>query len=146
MIREVRFTVPMRPVGKARPRLTRAGHVYTPGTTRRAEALIRDAAVAAMGAARLVPTAEPCAVTVTVGVEWPRSAWKKREPRLGGAPVTGRPDCDNILKLVADSLNGVVWLDDAQVWRAHVERRRVAQGQAGAISVCVSWEENGGAK
>ena len=28
---------------------------------------------------------------------------------------TGRPDTDNLVKFVADSLNGVYWLDDSQI-------------------------------
>lgn len=34
-------------------------------------------------------------------------------------PIT-RPDCDNYCKAVLDSLNGIVWLDDAQIVALHV--------------------------
>lgn len=44
-------------------------------------------------------------------------------------PIT-RPDCDNYSKAICDALNGIVWLDDAQIVSLHVgkyygERPRV---------------------
>ena len=35
----------------------------------------------------------------------------------------GRPDLDNLLKLVLDSLNGVAYVDDAQVVESHATKR-----------------------
>ena len=35
----------------------------------------------------------------------------------------GRPDLDNLLKLVLDSLNGVAYVDDAQVVESHASKR-----------------------
>jgi Holliday junction resolvase RusA-like endonuclease len=33
----------------------------------------------------------------------------------------GRADLDNMLKLVADALNGIAWHDDRQITRTHAE-------------------------
>jgi len=39
--------------------------------------------------------------------------------RMRGKPKfvwrTGRPDADNLAKLVGDALNGIAWIDDAQI-------------------------------
>ena len=34
-----------------------------------------------------------------------------------------RPDLDNLTKLVLDSANGILWVDDGQVARLEVEKR-----------------------
>ncbi len=44
--------------------------------------------------------------------------WKKREmPRT---PNIHRPDADNLLKMIEDCLNGIAYLDDAQITELHV--------------------------
>ncbi len=44
---------------------------------------------------------------------WPD--WKKMAAENGQIEHTAKPDMDNIIKNVKDALNGIVWLDDAQV-------------------------------
>ena len=44
--------------------------------------------------------------------------WKKREmPRV---PCAKRPDADNLIKTVEDSLNGIAYIDDGQIAELHV--------------------------
>ena len=40
---------------------------------------------------------------------------KSTPKRVLSEPDTHKPDADNIAKIVLDALNGVAWLDDAQV-------------------------------
>lgn len=41
---------------------------------------------------------------------------KKRQAKLDGAiRPTKKPDCDNVGKVIADSLNGIAYKDDAQI-------------------------------
>lgn len=50
---------------------------------------------------------------------------------VGSALPVGKPDLDNVAKLVLDGLNGVAWLDDRQV--VELSARRVwADGDSGA--------------
>lgn len=50
---------------------------------------------------------------------------------------TGRPDCDNLLKLVGDALNGFCWHDDSQIVRAEVVKRFTEAGETPHTEVAV---------
>src|SRR5215470_1118675 len=50
----------------------------------------------------------------------PASWSKKKRAAAPGQPVTKRPDADNLAKLAADALNGVVYKDDAQIAEARI--------------------------
>jgi Holliday junction resolvase RusA-like endonuclease len=119
----VEFTVDGKPKGKARHRTTRAGRSYSPKATKVAE---RDIGNAYRIAARSLPlmTGE-----VYLGIEavfriptsWTR---KLKEAALAGeVAYTGKPDKDNIAKLVMDALNGVAWVDDCQVTEGRTVKR-----------------------
>ncbi len=85
------------PVVKKRPRVLRNGHVYTPKSTRNQEAAIGALARATLG---LVP-ADAQSIFGVRAVFYLRT----RRPK----------DCDNLLKVVLDGLNQVVYADDSQV-------------------------------
>lgn len=111
----VQFVVPGAPQGKARPRMTRAGHVYTPAKTRSYEALVASEAKAAMKGHPPFTGACTASVVAYIGIpaSWPA---KKRAAALAGEILpTVKPDLDNAIKAVFDAINGVVWLDDKQV-------------------------------
>ena len=96
--------------GKGRPRFTRGGHAYTPNGTRDYERAIREAYEnAPMRPPE--PFSGPIAVCIMTYRQLPKSTPKSviREPD------THKPDADNVAKVVLDALNGVAWLDDAQV-------------------------------
>lgn len=119
------ITIPGELRGKGRPRFSSRGgfaRAYTDAKTASAETWVRACAV---GAACGTPIAGPVAVRLDVGVGVPAS-WSKRKraDALAGAVwPTGKPDLDNVLKLVGDALNGIVWADDRQIVRAEVTRR-----------------------
>ncbi len=109
----LKITIPIRPVGKARPRFG-GGHVYTPKLTKRAEKIIKEHARLAY---RNPPTDKPVAVEVEA-IFAPPVKWAKAIRALAAdnsQPRPIKPDVDNITKLVLDALNGVLWVDDAQV-------------------------------
>ena len=94
---ELTFTVPGCPVPKARPRLGKGGHTFTPGKTVEYESAVRAYAARAIG----------------------RSTWI----RLGTfeveivfyVPDNIHRDLDNLAKSVLDALNTIAWMDDSQV-------------------------------
>lgn len=110
------------PRGKERPRLTKAGHVYTPEKTRSYEAALKFAAQQVMG--ERAPLDGPLELEMRVVVPIPQSWPKKRQEaaRSGREWPTKKPDGDNFLKM-KDALNLVVWIDDSQIVRESVEKR-----------------------
>lgn len=111
----IRFDIPGPPVGKARARVPRSGHAYTPAKTRQHEGYIRHLAALAM--AGKAPLDGPVSVVVSVGVEPPRS-WSKRkraDALAGRVLPIARGDIDNYLKSIMDACQGIVYRDDKQV-------------------------------
>jgi Holliday junction resolvase RusA-like endonuclease len=112
------------PIGKGRPRFVRAtGRTYTPEKTASFEARLGYVAQQVMRNKQLL--AGPLIVTVmafrSVPTSWPEK--KRQKAVLQYLQPTGRPDCDNYLKLCMDSLNKIVWSDDAQVVEAHIYKK-----------------------
>lgn len=111
---QITFTVPGRVGGKGRPKFSRAGsfvRVYTPAKTRSDEANVKSYAMAAMQGRK--PLEGPLWLDIRVQLVPPPS-WSRRK-RAEAFFVTGKPDLDNVLKLIGDALNGVCWVDDAQI-------------------------------
>ena len=99
------FTIEGPPVGKERSRSTRAGHHFTPAKTRDYEA---RAKLCALRAAGLVPGwLVDGAFSLTLRVYF----GDRR-----------RRDLDNVVKSVADGMNGAGYLDDSQIAELHAYR------------------------
>jgi Holliday junction resolvase RusA-like endonuclease len=115
------FFVPGRPSPKARARTTKTGHTFTPKPTQLAEGKVLECYLAAN------PDAESLEgpVSVYVGIFFAIPASWSRKKREEARYHTGRPDADNILKLVTDALNGVAFADDSQVCDIRVTKRYV---------------------
>ena len=133
----VTFKVDANPVGKQRARYVKRGNfvqAYTPEKTRTYEALIRDAAIEAMGASE--PLETPVTLYLYIRVLIPKSHSKKKvEACLNGLdqPIK-KPDASNILKSVEDGMNGIVYKDDSQIINLHVTK--VYSTLAG-VDICV---------
>ena len=108
------FFVPGRPVPKARPRLNRRGHVYTPQPTKAWEALVG-------WTARSVGV-QPLEGEVSIDLEF-------------NLPDRRRVDLDNLIKAVMDGLNGIAWGDDDQVCEIHATKQIDLERQG--VQVCV---------
>lgn len=117
----MKFFVRCRPMGKGRPRFTKAGRTYTPEKTIEGERLVRASLMKAFsrGVTSVPIIHRPHAVSVKIEVwlpipeSWPKG--RQADAREGRVPATKKPDADNYGKLVLDALNGVAWDDDSQV-------------------------------
>ena len=122
---DIIIRLPGPPRGKGRPRFTAGRWVYTDAATAAYEkALGYQARMAWKGE----PITGPLAVRVVANMPIPKS-WSKSkqfDARTGQLAHTTKPDADNILKIL-DALNGIVWIDDAQITMASVEKRYSAQ-------------------
>jgi Holliday junction resolvase RusA-like endonuclease len=112
------FTVEGCPVAKARARVTiKKGIVrgYTPTKTVNYENLIALYGKQVM--ALRLPLLGPISMGLSIYMGIPIS-WSKRKKRLaiqGDIYPTSKPDSSNIQKSVEDALNGICYLDDAQI-------------------------------
>lgn len=123
----VHFQIPGKPTGKGRARATRSGHHYTPEKTRNAEAFVKCLAMEAMGDGQTwrPPCSAPVALSIDIAIMPPKSMPKRQrdEALCGRIRPAKKPDCDNIVKLISDALNGIVWVDDSQVVDLVVKKR-----------------------
>lgn len=98
--------------GKARPRVCR-GHAFTPKETVEYEKLVRECYKEQDG--RYLEGSVKAFITAYYKI--PKSYSKKRVQAIRNCleRPTKKPDIDNIVKIVLDSLNGIAFKDDSQV-------------------------------
>jgi len=126
----VTFKVDANPVGKQRARYARRGNfvqTYTPDKTRNYEALLKEAAIEAMG------SSEPLETPVSLYL-YIFSKKKVQDCLNGSEQPMKKPDSSNVLKSVEDAMNGVVYIDDCQIINHHITR--VYSTLAG-VDICV---------
>ena len=119
----ITFHVPGVPRGKKRPRFARRGNfvtTYQPEEDKERESLIRACYLKAAG--DIGPYDGPVAITIEALFTVPAS-WSQKKKACPG-PMTSKPDLDNIVKSVLDSLNKVAFVDDSQVIRNAASKRR----------------------
>lgn len=106
----IHLSIDIKPIPKARPRFTRNGHTYTPATTLKFESHIRQFAKAR--------TTRPLEGALEVDLKF--NFLKAKTSKL--TAHTKRPDLDNLIKGVLDALNGVGFVDDAQIVKLTAEK------------------------
>lgn len=119
----IQFSVPGQPVAKARPRVTRNG-TFTPLATKTWQGKCARQGYLACLDARVGKTIAPLSIRVMAFFSIPKS-WsnKKRLQAIAGdIQHTTKPDLDNLLKIVCDALNGIIYDDDKQIVAASVSK------------------------
>lgn len=127
--------------GAARPRASRRGRdkvaIHMDPAHSAAEQVLSTTIYLAARAAGWSRVARPALVSVDVElvVARPQAEMGSRWPD-GRYPIGGKPDVDNVAKLVMDAATKAgVWDDDTQVWDLRVRRWRVARGQEASTRV-----------
>ena len=101
-------TINIAPVPAARPRVTAKGVYYPPaydGYRKALPLLLRG----------LELYTEPIYVGLVFSIPMPKSWTQKKRAAKAGQYHDSRPDIDNYVKGALDAMNGVLFLDDAQV-------------------------------
>lgn len=116
------FTIPGEPKGKARPRVTRRGIAYTPKETVSYESWVRQCY---LDNYEQTESKAEISVHITCFFVPPKSVSKKKRQQMlsNKINVTKKPDCDNIAKIILDSLNKIAYHDDSQVVNLYVSKQ-----------------------
>lgn len=117
------FEVPAKIIGKGRPRLnTYTGQVYTPTRTKDYESLVEQYFL--LKYPRYKAMEGRAKVTIVAHFEVPKSSNKAQKEQMLGNTIspTKKPDIDNIVKIVLDSMNKFAFKDDTQITKIDVEK------------------------
>lgn len=139
------FFVPGQPRGKERPRHTKTGITYTPKKTKNYEELVRYCFRNKYD--NVVPIAEkiPVAAFLIAYYKQPKNLSRAKKALIFDSnifPVV-KPDCDNIAKIILDSLNGIAYKDDNQVVKLCVDKRyAVDEDGVGVKIIITDYEEH----
>ena len=128
----ISVTIPGEPVGQGRPRAAVVNgkpRMYSPKTSgdwrARAAWFMREEVKE--------PLSGPLWVTIWAVFGLPKSKIRKRSPQPNRTPCTKRPDIDNVVKAILDAGNGILWADDAQVYRLEVFKLYGREGEAPSV-------------
>ena len=115
---KLEFKIPGEPMGKQRPKFSRQGQfvkTYTPQKTVNYETYVKERFL--IEYPEYKPLEGELVVRINSYFPIPKSFSKKKKEQaeMGMIKPTKKPDCDNIAKIVLDSLNGIAFMDDKQV-------------------------------
>ena len=138
---KIEFEIPGKPFGKQRPRFNSfSKRTYTPAETINYENLIKTVFVDKYPSH--VPTDAYVQMDVLAIYPVPES-WSKKKKRMAleGSVHPGKPDIDNLYKVVADALNHIAYHDDAQVYSGSIAKR---YGETPRLIVSMTIEDEEG--
>lgn len=118
----MKFSLKIKPKGKDRPRFVRRGNfvqTYTTKATKEYEETIRKAFLEQCKGQYDKEYIGQVKVSIWAFFEPPKSCSKKKKNELIKTPHLKKCDLDNIVKIILDSLNGIAWKDDSQIY--HIE-------------------------
>jgi len=117
------FAILGQPVAKQRPRVTKKGFAYTPEKTVNYETLVKYTFQQAFPNHQMFLGNLEARIIAVFDV--PKSYSKKKTEQLlsGEKNYDKKPDCDNLAKIILDSLNGLAYKDDSQVTVLHITKQ-----------------------
>ena len=123
---KVSFTIPGEPQGKGRPRFAKVGsyvRTYTPDKTASYENLVRLEYERQCSGFRF-DDSDMLDMMIIAYYSVPKSASKKKKALMleGAIRPSKKPDMDNVVKVIADSLNNIAYKDDTQIVDAMIRK------------------------
>ncbi|MDE6020294.1 MAG: RusA family crossover junction endodeoxyribonuclease [Ruminococcus sp.] len=120
------FTIPGEPKGKGRPRFSKRGgfvQTYTPKETKSYEELVAGEYIRQCG--NIKSDCNAC-IHMEIAAYFcvPKSTSKANRLKMLMHLLfpLKKPDLDNIVKIIADALNGIAYHDDKQIIRIFAEK------------------------
>lgn len=148
MRRRISFTAsgPVRGQGRPKAYVKPSGHagLYQTDADLSYREMLRVLALEAMRKAGYSAAVADAERGFTVKIEALRAmpgSFSKRKRRMamdGRIPVTAKPDIDNVIKMVLDAMNGIVYPDDRLVQSVWALK---AWDDADMLAVDVSWDD-----
>ena len=109
-------------IGKGRPRINTITHTaYTPEKTKTFEKKLQMYFIKKYGKPGIL-SENPFRIEIRVEIKPPKNTSRKKTMILYDKPYTKKPDIDNIQKIILDSLNGLAYKDDKQVFKSNIEK------------------------
>ena len=120
MMEPIEIVITGKPVPKGRPQAFRFGNGIKMRTPKKTANWEEDARMVARHVMKdRPPLIGPLSLSVRVVIapaySW--AGWKKGATLSGEMKPTSKPDLDNVVKAAKDAMNGILWIDDAQVVR-----------------------------
>ena len=131
------FEVPGKVIGKGRPRLNSyTGTVYTPTKTKDYETLVEEYFLLKYPRFKVLEGRLKVCIIAYFAI--PKSTKKVdiNEMLKNSISPTKKPDIDNIVKIVLDSMNKFAFKDDIQITKLEVEKRYSLEEK-----ICIKIEE-----
>ena len=128
----MKLTIPGKPIAKGRPKIDSRGPFARAVTPQRTETYESKVAVLAR---QVFETPIDGPVVVDILAYWPMKGTKRKTVPRPAVRKCTNPDADNVAKAILDGLNGIAFLDDAQVARLTVEKWHAAQGDPPRVEV-----------
>ena len=127
----------------------KGGFSYTPPQVRHYQNGVKDAAVAAMAGRN--PLLCPLDLFLEFFLEVPRSwpQWRQQAALSGHVRPAGKPDLDNLIKVIKDACNSIVYRDDSQIVEIRARKRYgskpsvvvIVGPTAGLITSAADWRQ-----
>lgn len=135
----IKFTVPAVPVAQPRPRATSINGKPRMFEAKKTHAVHAFKATVKMSAAQAYqgpPLEGPLMLCLTCVL--PRTGKLKKRSDNPPYYATKKPDLDNLMKSVADALNGILYRDDAQICEVNMVKTVAAGNEQPhvAIEIC----------
>ena len=136
-IQKLSIVIPGNPIAQSRPRLRRTGKfvsVYDPD--RKEKELLISYVQEEIGK-HFQPIEKPISINITFHMPM-LSTWSPpRKQKSEGLIHIKRPDLDNLLKYILDSLNGILYSDDSQIYE--INTRKIYSSEPKTV-ICAKYE------